>query len=146
MKDNSKPAPMIRRRGNSVIEAVLVFPLLLALMFGTTEYGYYFYIKHTLEGAAREGARVGITPSGDDATVRQNVISYLANAGLQSGTASLDSRYTITISPSASTVASGSPLAVTVATTWSSVGAGYRPLRLIPAAQAVSGKTTMRKE
>ena len=31
------------RRGNSVVEAVLVFPLLLALMFGTTEYGFYFY-------------------------------------------------------------------------------------------------------
>jgi len=146
MSIESKPAVSKRHRGNSVIEAVLVFPLLLALMFGTTEYGYYFYIKHTLEGAAREGARVGILPSGDDTQVRQNVINYLANAGLQSGTASLDARYSLTISPSAGSVASGSPLAVTIATTWSSVGAGYRPLHLIPANQNVAGKTTMRKE
>jgi Flp pilus assembly protein TadG len=135
-----------RRGGNSVIEAVLVFPLLLALMFGTTEYGYYFYVKHTLEGAAREGARVGIMPSGDDTQIRQNIINYLSNAGLQSGTGSLDARFTLTISPSSSTVASGSPLNVTIATTWSSVGAGYRPLHLIPANQSVAGHTTMRKE
>src|SRR5213078_522162 len=135
-----------RRRGNSVIEAVLVFPLLLGLMFGTTEYGYYFYIKHTLEGAAREGARIGIMPSGDDTQVRQNVINYLSNAGLQTGTATLDARYTLTIAPSSTTIASGSPLSVTIATTWSSVGAGYRPLHLIPANQSVAGKTTMRKE
>jgi Flp pilus assembly protein TadG len=135
-----------RRRGNSVIEAALIFPLLLALMFGTTEYGFYFYVKHTLEGAAREGARIGIMPSGDDAQVRQNVINYLANAGLQSGTASLDAKYTLTISPSSATVAAGSPLSVTVGTIWSSVGGGYRPLHLIPSAQAINGKTTMRKE
>src|SRR2546423_12493520 len=98
------------RRGNSVVEAVLVFPLLLALMFGTTEYGYYFYVKHTLEGAAREGARVGITPSGTDAQVRSTMISYLANAGLQSGTGSLDARYTLTISPSATSLATGTAL------------------------------------
>src|SRR5438093_10287441 len=97
-----------RRGGNSVIEAVLVFPLLLGLMFGTTEYGYYFYIKHTLEGAAREGARIGIMPSGDDTQVRQNVINYLSNAGLQMGTATLDARYTLTIAPSSTTIASGS--------------------------------------
>src|SRR5437667_12521135 len=94
-----------RHRGNSVVEAVLVFPLLLALMFGTTEYGYYFFVKHTLEGAAREGARVGIMPSGTDTLVQSAVISYLANAGLQSGTGSLDSRYSLTISPSSSSVA-----------------------------------------
>jgi Flp pilus assembly protein TadG len=135
-----------RRRGNSVVEAVLVFPLLLALMFGTTEYGYYFFIKHTLEGAAREGARVGIMPSGTDSQVQSAVISYLATAGLQSGTASLDSRYTLSISPSASTVASGSPLTVTLSTTWSGVRAGYAPLRLIPTAQSISGRTVMRKE
>src|SRR2546430_1168483 len=135
-----------RRRGNSVIEAVLVFPLLLALMFGTTEYGYYFYVKHTLEGAAREGARAGITPTGTDSQVTTTVISYLANAGLQSGTGSLDSRYSLSISPSTNTLASGSALNVTVSTTWSAVGAGYRPLHLIPTAQAVTGKTTMRKE
>ena len=134
------------RRGNSVVEAVLVFPLLLALMFGTTEYGYYFYVKHTLEGAAREGARVGITPSGTDAQVSSTVISYLANAGLQSGTTSLDSRYALSISPSATSLATGTALNVTLSTTWSAVGAGYRPLHLIPTNQSVTGKTTMRKE
>ena len=135
-----------QRRGNSVVEAVLVFPLLLALMFGTTEYGYYFFVKHTLEGAAREGARVGIMPSGSDTQVQSAVINYLANAGLQSGTSSLNSKFSLTISPSSSSVASGSALSVTLATTWTGVRAGYAPLHLIPAAQSISGKTIMRKE
>src|SRR5262249_41239910 len=134
------------RRGNAVVEAVLVFPILLALMFGTTEYGYYFFVKHTLEGAAREGARVGIMPSGSDSQVQSTVISYLANAGLQSGTGSLDARYTLSISPSSGSVASGSPLSVTLSTTWSSVRAGYAPLHLIPSSQSIAGKTVMRKE
>jgi len=135
-----------QRRGNSVVEAVLVFPLLLALMFGTTEYGYYFFVKHTLEGAAREGARVGIMPSGSDTQIQSAVITYLANAGLQSGTSSLNSKFSLTISPSSSSVASGSPLSVTLSTTWTGIRAGYAPLHLIPAAQSISGKTTMRKE
>ena len=44
------------RRGSAVLDAALVFPILLSLTFGTVEYGHYFYWKHTLQGAAREGA------------------------------------------------------------------------------------------
>ncbi|MGC4033821.1 MAG: pilus assembly protein [Tepidisphaeraceae bacterium] len=45
----------IRRRGSAVLDAALVFPVLLSLTFGCVEFGHYFYIKHTLQGAAREG-------------------------------------------------------------------------------------------
>src|SRR5690349_10293272 len=52
-----------RRRGSEVLEAALVFPILLALAFGTVEFGYYFYVEHNLESAAREGARAAV-PAG----------------------------------------------------------------------------------
>ena len=51
------------RRGNAVLETALVLPILLALSFGLVEFGYFFYVKHNMQGAAREGARVAITPS-----------------------------------------------------------------------------------
>src|SRR4051812_13398788 len=51
------------RRGNAVMEMALVLPILLALSFGTVEFGYFFYVKHTLQGAARDGARQAILPS-----------------------------------------------------------------------------------
>ena len=46
------------RRGGAILEAALVLPILLALSFGMVEYGYYFFVKHTLQGAARDGARI----------------------------------------------------------------------------------------
>src|SRR2546423_6062073 len=108
-----------QRRGSAVMDAALVFPLLLALMFGTMEYGYYFFVRHTLTGAAREGARVGIMPTGDNTKVTDTVVKYLQNAGLQTSTTTLDTtKFTLTISPSASTVGSGNPLTVTVSSTW----------------------------
>src|SRR5438552_10874760 len=65
-----------RRRGSEVLEAAMVFPILLALAFGTVEFGYYFYVEHNLESAAREGARAGIVPgaSNDDITSAVNEV------------------------------------------------------------------------
>src|SRR6478609_1037969 len=52
-----------RRFGGAVLEMILILPVLLYLAFGTVEFGYFFYVKHSLEGAARDGARAAI-PSG----------------------------------------------------------------------------------
>ena len=38
-------------------EMMLVLPMLLALMFGAGEVGYYFYQEHVLVDAVRDGAR-----------------------------------------------------------------------------------------
>src|SRR5205823_6500363 len=48
----------IRRRGTELLELGLVLGLiLLPVMFGTVEFGTYFYVEHNLQAAAREGAR-----------------------------------------------------------------------------------------
>ena len=49
------PRPLTR--GASVLEMALVLPILLMLSFGVVDYGYYFYVKNTVQGAALAGAR-----------------------------------------------------------------------------------------
>ena len=130
-----------RWRGSAVLDAALVFPILLSLTFGTVEYGYYFYVKHSLQGAAREGARAAITPTAANSDVTTAVSNTLTAAGLS------NSGYTTTISPSnVSGLASGTQITVTVTCTWGTVGSGFRPLGLIGSSKQVKGVTVMRKE
>lgn len=146
-------APRRLRRGNAVLDAALVFPILLSLTFGTVEFGYYFYVKHTLQGAAREGCRAAITPSGTDTDVSAAVAASLKAAGMQSSATTVDStKFTLKIeSPLGSTVnsasvAAGSTIYVTVQGTWGTLGSGFRPLALIGTSKVVVGTTAMRKE
>src|SRR3954451_17385380 len=94
-----------RWRGSAVLDAALVFPILLSLTFGTVEFGYYFYVKHSLQGAAREGARAGITPTAVNSDVTTAVANSMAAAGLSS------SGYTTAITGSGGTTINVSGLA-----------------------------------
>ncbi|MEZ0265435.1 MAG: TadE/TadG family type IV pilus assembly protein [Phycisphaerae bacterium] len=137
-----------RRPGGSVLEMALVLPVLLYLAFGTVEYGYYFYVKHNVQSAAREGARAAIVPSataGDVTTAVQNVMTA---AGLQS------TGYTVTVTDTAgttlnvTTAAAGTAIKVNVQLTWGSVGVHPLPTALggINTTKLVRGNTVMRKE
>ncbi|MFI5378572.1 MAG: TadE/TadG family type IV pilus assembly protein [Tepidisphaerales bacterium] len=128
-------------RGNTVIEAALVLPILLSLAFGTIEFGYYFYIKHNLQGAAREGARAAIVAGATNADVTTAVTGSLTAAGLQ------NCGFTITTTPTDVSTATGTQtITVTVQCTWGTVGAGLRPLQLISASKIVKGTASMRNE
>ncbi len=135
-----------RFRGSAVLDAALVFPILLSLTFGTVEYGYYFYVKHSLQGAAREGARAAITPTAKDSDVTTAVSTAMSAAGLSS------SGYTTAVTNSAggtisvAGLAAGTSINVTVQCTWGTVGSGFRPMGLIGTAKIVKGVTVMRKE
>jgi len=142
-----------RRRGNAVLEAALVFPILLSLTFGAIEYGYYFFVKNTLQGAAREGCRAGIVLNNANTDVTTAVAQYLKAAGLQTSATTVDTtKFTLKIesplgsSTSASTLTAGSPLYVTVQGSWGTLGQGFRPLALIGTSKTVSGVSVMRKE
>ena len=135
-----------RRRGNAVIEAALVLPVLLALAFGTVEFGYFFYCKHTFQGAARDGARVAILSSSTNSSVTTAVSNTMTAAGFTSG------EYSTTITNASSgatisnvgTVATGTPIKVQVTATWSTIG--IRPMNMISASKQVVGFTIMVKE
>ena len=105
------------RRGGALIEAILILPLLIMLSFGVVEYGWAFYVKHTISAAAYGGARNAITTGSTNATVTAAVTASLQSAGL------LPTNYTVTTSP---TVIAGTPagtyVSVTITCTWSAVG------------------------
>ncbi len=63
-------------KGNAMIEFALVFPLLLLIVFGITEFGRAIRVVQTLNAAAREGARVAAVtnPDVDLVTARVNEV------------------------------------------------------------------------
>jgi Flp pilus assembly protein TadG len=127
------------RRGNAVLEAALVIPILLYLAFGTVEFGYFFYVKNNVQGAAREGVRASIPPGATNTDVTTAISAQMTAAGLQS------SGYTVTTTPaSISGLAPGTTVTVSVQCTWGVVG--LRPLQLISASKIVKGQAVMRKE
>src|SRR5262245_45091121 len=72
-----------KQRGAVAVEFALVLPLLLVLVLGMMDYGWYFYCSLSSTNAAREAARAGTTvPGGDGARARTTAIDYLSSAGL----------------------------------------------------------------
>lgn len=163
--DNTRTAVCARTRwshrrrrswGGAVLETILILPFLLLVVFGGVEYGYYFWVKHTLEGAGRDGCRVFIMANATVPDVQTAVDNAMRAAGLQNAS------YTVYVgdgTPPAwpalppqvtaanqATCASGDTISVYVWCTWGTVGQGMRPMGLIGATKTVYGQATMRKE
>ena len=80
--------------GAQLVEFALVLPLLLLLFTGLLDFATAYNLKHKLNNAAREGARLATSQSRADLTqptppgppsvqvVRDEVVSYLTNAGV----------------------------------------------------------------
>jgi Flp pilus assembly protein TadG len=79
-----------RRRGAVAVEAALVLPMVLVLLFGIWEVGRFVLVGQVLNTAAREGARLaagGYTINNTPVTcamVQQAVQDYLTAAGFPS--------------------------------------------------------------
>lgn len=86
-----RPTP---RRGASIVEAALVLPLLVLLLFGIFEYCRFIFLLQMAENAVREGARYAVARTGDG-TTQQQVIDYTTSkmVGRQSELAN----YTVTV-------------------------------------------------
>ncbi|MGN6507036.1 MAG: TadE/TadG family type IV pilus assembly protein [Tepidisphaeraceae bacterium] len=138
-----------RRRGSAVLEASLVMVPLCYLIFGGIQYGDYFYLKHTLEGAAREGARAAATGTANS-DVTNAVASCMDAAGIPS------TKYTVLITDtsnanltiSSTTPVAGTAIVVKVQSTWGTIGVNVCPLLWggIPSSKVIYGSTTMRRE
>jgi len=75
----TRPARLRRwregRRGQSLVEFAVVFPVFILLLAGMVDFGLGLYANVTIINAAREGARLGVTlqpmdPNTIDARVR----------------------------------------------------------------------------
>jgi Flp pilus assembly protein TadG len=146
---HTTPKPAIRRprfrSGNAVLDLALVMPLLIGLTFGACEYGYALYVKHSLQAAAREGARAAIV-SGATATDVQTAVD---DSMLAAGFAQAKYTRPPTIAPAAwTTAAAGTTITVSVTTTWGTIGVHVLPTYLggISNSKTMTGATTMRKE
>jgi Flp pilus assembly protein TadG len=133
------------RRGSAVMDAALVFPVLISLTFGSIEFGHFFFTKHTLQGAAREGARAAIIPGATNTNVSTAVTQTMNAAGF------LPAKYTVSIRNAGdtanldvATATAGTGVLVKVSSSWGTVG--IRPIGLISTTKDVVGQTVMRKE
>lgn len=77
-----------RPRGAAAVEFALVLPLLLTILFGTIEWGYYFFNRQIVINSAREGARVGTLQLKGPDDAKAAAEHYLTGSGLvlKSGT------------------------------------------------------------
>jgi Flp pilus assembly protein TadG len=137
-----------RRSGGSLVEMIFVLPILLGLAFGVVEYGYFIFVKHTVQAAAREGARAGIVASATNQNVTDAVASVMSAAGLSYTGYSVGVTDPAGSPVSVGNVAAGDGLKVTVQCTWGSVGIHPLPEILggMSSSKIVKGSTVMRKE
>ena len=66
-------------KGQSLVEFVLILPVLLLLLLGIVEFGLLLYNQHVITNASREGARYGIvsrTPRRSYDEIKAVVDSY----------------------------------------------------------------------
>jgi Flp pilus assembly protein TadG len=134
-----------------VLELALTLGILLNLTFGTIEFGHYFFVRNTLQGAAREGARASIPPGATNTDVTTAVNSSLGAAGLPQATGAAGATVTVRIRNAADTAdldvatqTAGTAVLVKVQATWGNIG--LRPLGLIASNKSVTGTAVMRKE
>jgi len=80
VKTQKKTQKKIRYRGVAILEAALVFPLLLLLTFGAIEYGWLFLKAQQITNAARQGARVGIRPDATNTDVLDTISVLMTKA------------------------------------------------------------------
>lgn len=157
---------LIRRRGGAVLELALTLSILFSICYGLIECGYYFYVKNTMEGAAREGCRAGIVTGGTTAVCNTTVENQLQAAGLvPNGTTASGGgaiytigNYTVTyedtnpstgVTVNATSVAAiptNDTLTVQITATWGTVGAGFRPAAIIGSSKIITAASAMRVE
>jgi Flp pilus assembly protein TadG len=69
-------------RGNSLVEAAMTIPILLLISVGIFEFGRAYQHWQVLTNAAREGARVSVTPSGTVGDAQNIALTYMNVGGV----------------------------------------------------------------
>jgi Flp pilus assembly protein TadG len=133
-----------RRSGTELLELGLVaFPILLTVIFGTIEFGTYFYVEHNLQAAAREGARAAVVkPAADREDAALDAIERVFEGS------SLSQMDGFSYDEPEIDPTDDGYVTVTIRTTWDRVPQGLRPMLLIrnPEQAELKGYAAMRIE
>ncbi len=142
MKQIDTTAKRRTEAGTTIVEATIVFPLMLLLVFGIAEFGISFTQWNSLTNAVREGARTGVVfRSPCDAvavtSLIQTTVSNFANSSGIDTTA-------ITSSVTGACTGTGTQLTVTATVPYNYIAlsalAGLAP------SKNLSARTVMRNE
>lgn len=125
-----------RSRGTMVVEAAIVFPILLLLTFAVIEYSWLFLKFQHVTNAARQGARVGVRAYSLDTEWRAEVQSVLAEEGITD--------YSLTASVNPEGAQPGVPIEVTLTVPYASIALLNLPL--IPVPENLQASITLMKE
>jgi Flp pilus assembly protein TadG len=126
-----------RRRGTTIIEAAIVLPLLILVIFGLIEYGNLLLRLQQIENVTRQAARKAATPDATQAQVTSQITTMMTAAGLGS------SGYTVTMSDPA-TFERGDQFSVNITITYANIAITKVPL--IPVPTTVARTVVMAKE
>ncbi|WP_312783102.1 TadE/TadG family type IV pilus assembly protein [Brevundimonas sp.] len=88
------------RRGVAAIEFAMVAPLLILMMLGIVVYGGWFWMAHSVQSLASEGARAaiaGLDPAERETLARDFIGAQVEDLGLQADRASVEVESTASI-------------------------------------------------
>ena len=135
------------QKGAAVVEFAIVFPLLILLVVGISEFGLLWYNSQVIINASREGARAGIAKGADfsdNATIILIVKNYSNSRLIDfSGTSLIDSDITLTPSTGRDTAAFGTDFKVEVTYNY---GFLVPSLFNLGSTQTLRGRTLMKME
>ena len=139
--------------GQTLIETVFVLALLLLLILGIAEFARAWYVKNSLNNAARIGARVGVvTPdlAAETDTLCSAPVSAVATAVCNSAGVPSAAKVTVAVDltggSSNSTLDAGDTVTVTVKIDYLT---GFSPFSLLPwlkSLTSLSSQASMRYE
>ena len=103
--------PDSRERGSAMVETAIAIPILLVLMVGIFEVGRAYETWQVLTNAAREGARMSVTPGSSQSNTTALVRQYMANGQLTKSATAV-----VVVNQGASIDVNGTPVSASAVT------------------------------
>jgi Flp pilus assembly protein TadG len=126
------------RRGTTVVETAIVFPVLVLVTLGAIHYGWLFLKAQQITNAARHGARMAILPGATYDSVLEDVNDLMTAAGMPLPMFTMTTEDVTTADPNHP--------AVTVTITVDSNDVDFMNTVLLPTPANLTARVTMAKE
>ncbi|MHC4186645.1 MAG: TadE/TadG family type IV pilus assembly protein [Planctomycetota bacterium] len=125
-----------RYRGLGVVEAAIIFPVLILVVFGLIEYGWLFLKMHQVSNITRHAARIAILPS---TTVPSQVTTEVNILMAEANITGYNTPVITNLTPGI-----GQPVTVTITVPIENIAVLNIPLLPLPA--SIGSTVTMAKE